>query len=90
MTTPTTMGAPAIVNIAALKIYRVGGQYYSLLEKSNGEPTGLGKNLIDEVPTNIEEFEGNLRQDNPPPPQHHVTDSINSVEGHENSTLSRG
>lgn len=43
----------------AMKLYRVRGIYYPSLVCSNCGPFGLGKQIVDEVPTDLEGIEGN-------------------------------
>lgn len=46
------------MKIAALKVYRVGGKYYSTVVEENGEICREGKQFIDGIPTDPDTFEG--------------------------------
>lgn len=53
------MDSPVNEEEAAFIIYFAGGKYYTILQKLNGTPACLGKQLIDEVPIDSEKFSGN-------------------------------
>lgn len=48
----------------ALRVYRVRGRYYCIREYFSGNPTGVGRQVVDEIPDDPGEFESN-----PPHPQ---------------------
>lgn len=43
---------------ASLKVFRVRGRYYSLFERRNGSPSGVGKEFVAEIPSDPGAFEG--------------------------------
>lgn len=46
------------MDISAFTIYRTGENIYSIVEKDNGGPFVLGKQLVDEVPSDPAGFQG--------------------------------
>lgn len=46
------------MNTEALKVFRVRGRYYSVLERRNGAPSGVGKEFVAEIPSDPDAFEG--------------------------------
>lgn len=51
-----------------MKIYHVGGIYYSVLASSNCGPGDLGKQLADDVPADLNDIEGNYHSNPQIPP----------------------
>lgn len=51
-----------MVDVGALKVFRVRGRYYSIMEsdKCNGAPSGVGKQFLSEIPSDPDAFEGSL------------------------------
>lgn len=77
------------MDISALQVYRIGGKFYSILVKENGGPFVLGKQLVNEVPADPADFQGNYHR-NPHSQQFPTDVEITSVEAFQATASPQG
>lgn len=53
------------MDISALEVYQFGAKFYSTAVRDNGGPFLLGKQLVDEVPSDPGGFQGDHHYNNP-------------------------